>query len=51
MTLPGKFAGGFSGLIVDTAGDPIFFVYAAFIGLPAILLMMYFMRNKTLSIA
>ena len=50
MTLPGKFAGGFSGLIVDSVGYPIFFVYAAFIGLPAILLIMYFMRNKLLSI-
>ena len=51
MTLPGKFAGGFSGLIIDSVGYPIFFVYAAFIGLPAILLIMYFMRNKLLSIA
>ena len=51
MTLPGKFAGGFSGLIIDSLGYPIFFVYAAFIGLPAILLIMYFMRNKLLSIA
>ncbi len=51
MTLPGKFAGGFSGLIIDSVGYPIFFVYAAFIGLPAILLTMYFMRNKLLSIA
>ena len=51
MTLPGKFAGGFSGLIIDSVGYPIFFVYAAFIGLPAILLLMYFMRNKLLSIA
>ena len=51
MTLPGKFAGGFSGLIIDSLGYPIFFVYAAFIGLPAILLTMYFMRNKLLSIA
>ena len=51
MTLPGKFAGGFSGLIIDSVGYPIFFVYAAFIGLPAILLTMYFMRKKLLSIA
>ena len=51
MTLPGKFAGGFSGLIIDSLGYPIFFVYAAFIGLPAILLTMYFMRKKLLSIA
>ena len=50
MTLPGKFAGGFSGLIVDAVGYPIFFVYAAAIGLPAILLIRYFTRNKLLSI-
>ena len=50
MTLPGKFAGGFSGMIVDALGYPIFFVYAACIGLPAILLIVHFMRNKSLCI-
>jgi len=38
MTLPGKFIGGFSGVVVDTAGYPSFFTYAAILGIPAILL-------------
>jgi PAT family beta-lactamase induction signal transducer AmpG len=50
MTLPGKFAGGFSGMIVDALGYPVFFVYSACIGLPAILLILHFMRKKSLCI-
>jgi PAT family beta-lactamase induction signal transducer AmpG len=38
MTLPGKFISGFSGWVVDTAGYPQFFVIAAALGIPAILL-------------
>lgn len=38
MTLPGKFIGGFSGVVVDSAGYPSFFTYAAILGIPAILL-------------
>lgn len=38
MTLPGKFIGGFSGVVVDAAGYPSFFTYAAVLGIPAILL-------------
>ena len=38
MTLPGKFIGGFSGVVVETAGYPQFFIYAALLGIPAILL-------------
>ncbi len=38
MTLPGKFVGGFSGVIVDFAGYPWFFALAAGFGVPAILL-------------
>jgi len=38
MTLPGKFIGGFSGVVVDSAGYPAFFLYASGLGVPAILL-------------
>jgi PAT family beta-lactamase induction signal transducer AmpG len=38
MTLPGKFISGFSGWVVDTSGYPQFFVIAAFLGIPAIVL-------------
>ncbi len=49
MTLPAKFLGGFSGIIVDDFGYPQFFVYAAALGIPAILLVGYFVvlqRNR-----
>lgn len=45
MTLPGKMIGGFSGLIVDTAGYVSFFVYAAILGVPAICLVIYLDRR------
>ena len=45
MTLPGKMIGGFSGLIVDTAGSVSFFVYAAILGVPAICLVIYLDRR------
>jgi PAT family beta-lactamase induction signal transducer AmpG len=38
MTLPAKLLGGFSGVIVDARGYEFFFVYAAAIGTPAVLL-------------
>lgn len=38
MTLPAKFLGGYSGLIVDHIGYANFFLYAGLIGVPAILL-------------
>ncbi|MDB3952723.1 MFS transporter [Alphaproteobacteria bacterium] len=41
MTLPGKFIGGFSGVVVDGSGYMIFFAYAAMLGLPAIFLCLY----------
>ncbi len=43
MTLPGKVISGFSGVIVDGFGYVSFFVYAAAIGIPAILLVIYLM--------
>ncbi len=46
MTLFPKFLGGFSGIIVDSAGYFFFFVYAALVGLPAILLVLYLMQRS-----
>ncbi len=45
MTLPGKFLGGFSGIIVADFGYAEFFVVAAMMGLPAILLCLFMMRK------
>ena len=44
MTLPGKFIGGFSGFVVDFHGYVDFFIYAAGVGLPAIILVVVLMR-------
>ena len=44
FTLPGKYIGGFSGMVVDSSGYVFFFVYAAALGIPAILLTLYLMR-------
>ena len=46
MTLPGKVISGFSGIIVDGFGYVTFFVYAAAIGIPAILLVIYLMHRQ-----
>jgi PAT family beta-lactamase induction signal transducer AmpG len=40
MTLPAKFVGGFSGIVVDHEGYAIFFLYAGLLGVPAILLVL-----------
>jgi PAT family beta-lactamase induction signal transducer AmpG len=45
MTLPGKFIGGFSGVIVDAHGYAYFFVYSTLVGIPAVLLVLYLMRT------
>jgi PAT family beta-lactamase induction signal transducer AmpG len=47
MTLPAKFLGGFSGMVVEGYGYFHFFVYAALIGIPAILLALYFVLQET----
>ncbi|MBT8117573.1 MAG: MFS transporter [Gammaproteobacteria bacterium] len=50
MTLPAKFVGGFSGIVVDAAGYATFFLYAGLLGIPAILLvtvLMYRQRSAT----
>ncbi|MCK7599172.1 MFS transporter [Microbulbifer sp. CAU 1566] len=41
MKLPGKIVAGFSGVVVDAQGYTHFFVYAAILGLPAIILAVY----------
>jgi len=45
MTLPGKFFSGFSGVLVDGFGYPMFFFVAAILGIPAIILSMYVLRR------
>lgn len=45
MTLPGKFVGGYSGVVVESLGYALFFVYSAALGLPAILLLVYLARR------
>jgi PAT family beta-lactamase induction signal transducer AmpG len=44
MTLPAKFLGGFSGVVVDLQGYPSFFIYASLIGVPAVILVIYLGR-------
>lgn len=48
MTLPGKFISGFSGMVVDSFGYVEFFLIAAAVGIPAILLVLVLMRYKRL---
>jgi PAT family beta-lactamase induction signal transducer AmpG len=44
FTLPGKFVGGFSGVVVDASGYVTFFVYAGLLGIPAVLLVLLIAR-------
>ena len=46
MLLPAKFLGGFSGDVVDATNYVVFFTYAAALGLPAILLVLYLARRE-----
>lgn len=47
MTLPAKVISGFSGVVVDSAGYAYFFIYTASLGVPAILMVLWFIaRNK-----
>jgi len=46
FTLAGKFLGGFSGIIVDATSYQAFFIYAAVLGLPAILLVLFLMIRE-----
>ena len=46
MTLGPKFISGFSGMVIDAQGYTFFFVYAAALGIPAILMVMYLMKHQ-----
>jgi len=46
MTLPGKVVSGFSGMVVDHSSYAVFFVYAAVMGTPAILLSIWIWRRS-----
>ncbi|WP_148254748.1 AmpG family muropeptide MFS transporter [Aidingimonas lacisalsi] len=48
MTLPGKFIGGFSGIVVDTQGYVAFFILASLLGIPAIILAWRVHRDREL---
>jgi len=45
MTLPGKFLGGFSGIVVADFGYAEFFTLAGLMGVPAILLVLFMMKH------
>lgn len=45
MLLLAKFVAGFSGLIVDATSYPVFFIYAAALGVPSIGLILLLMRH------
>ncbi len=45
MVLPGKMLAGASGFIVESIGYPLFFVYTAAMGVPAILLILVLMAH------
>lgn len=45
MTLPGKFLGGFSGMVVASYGYAEFFLVAGLLGVPAIVLSLVMMRH------
>ncbi len=45
MTLLPKILAGFSGMVVDAQGYVFFFIYSTIIGIPAILLVLYLMKQ------
>lgn len=46
MTLPGKFLSGFSGFVVDASSYSTFFLVAAALGIPAIILVLMLISNR-----
>lgn len=46
MTLGPKFISGFSGMVIDAEGYIFFFSYAAALGVPAILMVLYLMKHE-----
>ena len=47
MSIVGKFISGWSGVVVEAWGYPMFFVYAACTGIPAIILVLLVMRHDS----
>jgi len=45
MVLPGKLLAGVSGFVVEAVGYPMFFVYTAAMGIPAVVLILILMRR------
>jgi len=45
MTLPGKFLGGFSGIVVADFGYSEFFTLSALMGIPAVILVLFMMKH------
>ena len=46
MLLLPKFIGGFSGVVVDASSYPVFFLYAAALGLPSVILILILMKKE-----
>ena len=46
FTLPGKFLGGFSGMIVDASSYVHFFIYTGLLGIPVILLILFLLSRE-----
>jgi len=46
MLLLPKFIGGFSGAVVDASSYPVFFLYAATLGLPSVALILMLMKDE-----
>ncbi|MCW9013435.1 MAG: MFS transporter [Gammaproteobacteria bacterium] len=47
MTLFPKIIAGFSGIIVDAYGYFSFYIYSSFLGLPALFIIIYLLKNKS----
>ena len=46
MLLLPKFIGGFSGVVVDASSYPVFFLYAAALGLPSVIMILLLMNRQ-----
>ena len=46
MLLLPKFIGGFSGVVVDATSYPFFFIYAAALGIPSVILILILMKQE-----
>lgn len=48
MTLPAKFIGGYSGLVVESQGYAFFFAYASVLGIPAVVAVIYLLNKSAI---